>query len=323
MTQTNPFLAVYASIVFFLFQIFLYTLAGLSLVQLLCTLVRWKKKPRRWFVCTAMGKTIAGMAFYTMYIYQGDPTSAQQFLITALACLSFSTICAILEKIVWSRSVMQVVNNLISRLLNGVGRVQGVFERIHDFFHRYPYIAIACPIVSLVFGLVIAKGRSETDVAFIMLIFLTLAYCFYLAYALHSCRHLLLLLFVFAGMYTIQVGPLVFVILNKSENSLTEWGFILICYTALWCITALVSEKDPVQLVFKIANTFTTILAIAGNIAVPYWAKRFPEGMVEGYSTDMALMIIFNALILPLVAAGYLAQLTKDIQIYLQSKYTP
>lgn len=321
MIQTNFFLSVYASIVFFVFQLFLYTLSGLSLVQLLCTLVMWKKEPRCWFVCTVMGKTIAGMAFYAMYIYPGDPAAAQRFLITALACLSFSTICAILEKIVWSRSVMQVVNNLICQFLDGTGRVQSVFERMHDFFHNYPRIAIVCPIVSLVLGLVIAKNTPETDAAFIMLIFFTLAYCFYLAYALHSCRHLLVLLFVFAGMYTVQVEPLVFVMLNKKKNSLTEWAFILICYTALWCLTALVSEKDPVHLVFKIANTFTTIFVIGGNIAIPYLAKLFPENIVEGYSTDMALMIVFNALILPLVAAGYLAQLTKDIQIYLQNKY--
>ena len=56
---------------------------------------------------------------------------------------------------------------------------------------------------------------------------------------------------------------------------------------------------------------------------MPYLAKLMPAGAsVDGYTIDTALMIAYNALLLPLVAAGYLAQITQDIYWYLAQKHS-
>ena len=97
---------------------------------------------------------------------------------------------------------------------------------------------------------------------------------------------------------------------------------ILVVYVLLWIFTALIADDEPVQMVFKIVNTFTTLAAIAGNILIPMFSVQVaahPQ-ILPGYDNNTAFTIVFNLFILPLVAAGYMAQLVKDIQIYFIKK---
>lgn len=93
-------------------------------------------------------------------------------------------------------------------------------------------------------------------------------------------------------------------------------------YVFLWIFTALVADYEPVQMVFKITNTFTTLAAIGGNILIPVVSiESLPDTVFwPGYDNATILTIAFNLFILPLVAAGYLAQLVKDLHQYLKTR---
>ena len=148
-----------------------------------------------------------------------------------------------------------------------------------------------------------------------------IAYCVYLAYALRSCRRLLLLLFGFAFLYAWQVAMAIAEFSNSQDG---EFGFfvVVIAYVFLWIFTALVADYEPVQMVFKITNTFTTLAAIGGNILIPVVSiESLPDTVFwPGYDNATILTIAFNLFILPLVAAGYLAQLVKDLHQYLKTR---
>lgn len=99
---------------------------------------------------------------------------------------------------------------------------------------------------------------------------------------------------------------------------------MIIVYVIIWMLTALVAEYEPVQMVFKIVNTFTTLAAILGNILIPVFSVEILpiETLLPGYDNMTVITIGFNMFILPLVAAGYLAQLAKDIYQYLKQHHT-
>lgn len=119
-----------------------------------------------------------------------------------------------------------------------------------------------------------------------------------------------------------SVFPLVKKLIEK--GALAEVGCVRRgkTYVFLWIFTALVADYEPVQMVFKITNTFTTLAAIGGNILIPVVSiESLPDTVFwPGYDNATILTIAFNLFILPLVAAGYLAQLVKDLHQYLKAR---
>lgn len=323
-----------ASVDFFLLRMVLLVLIIRSLVYLGGTVYAKAKSGKRLTAhCQPFFLSTLGAVFLldvcAMTRAAASPAAAYRFVRASATCLLLSALCAILTQMLSAGGVRQAVDSAIDRFMCATETIRGWFEWLHTFFFRHPAIAWSLIVTSLFLGVVGASGLERNAAALWQLLFFFAAYCLYLARSLGSCRRLLLLLGVFAGLYVLQLEPLLRAILSEmpdcSESSeMATWAIILLCYVVLWCMTGLIANKEPARLVFQITNTMTTLLAIAGNIGIPYWAKTLPAGIsVDGYTTDTLLMIAYNALLLPLVAAGYLAQITQDVYWYLAHKYHP
>ena len=324
----------HASVDFFLFRVALLVLTIRSLAHLEGTIYAKAKTGKRLTAhCQPFFLSTLGAVFLldvcAMTRAAASPAAAYRFVCASAACLLLSALCAILTQILSAGGVRQAVDSAIDRFMCATETIRDWFEWLHTFFFRHPAIAWMLIGTSLFLGFAGASGLERNVAGLWQLFFFFVAYCLYLARSLDSCRRLLLLLGVFAGLYVIQLKPLLGVILSEMPESsespeMTTWAIILLCYVALWCMTGLIAHKEPARLVFQITNTMTTLLAIAGNIGMPYLAKLMPAGAsVDGYTIDTALMIAYNALLLPLVAAGYLAQITQDIYWYLIQKHSP
>ena len=242
------------------------------------------------------------------------------YLHRAAFTLLFCTVCSILKDILRYGGVRYLIDNFIDGFLNFVDNTKSIFEEVGNFFLLHPAVMYIALFLWGIGTSLVAQEYSESNRILIYTLAGFLAYCVYLSYALHSCRRLLLLLCVFALIYAFQVA-LVIIKFSQLPNGFSFWIAIIV-YVLLWMLTALVAEYEPVQMVFKIVNTFTTLAAILGNILIPVCSVEMlsVEPFLPGYDNTTAVTIIFNTFILPLVAAGYVAQLIKDIYQYLKRK---
>jgi len=251
-----------------------------------------------------------------------------EFLTHVGLTLLFCAVCSILEEIIRQRSVRHILDDWIDNFLEKAETWKDDFEKIGKILNRHPTLTQIFSFFLLLVGCMIFSSLPRNEGLIFLLLFSLLGYCLYLAYALHSCRRLFLLLVVFSFVYALQAAATVMELYKESDTSpsgdLNFW-IVLIVYVLLWMFTAIVAEDEPVQMVFKIVNTFTTLIAIAGNILIPICteAKFMPTQILDGYDNDKIVTVAFNLAILPLVAAGYLAQLTKDIQLYLKKRKRP
>lgn len=244
-----------------------------------------------------------------------------EYLCQAVSTLFFCMVCSILEWILRYGGVRRMIDDLIEYFLVTVERARSFFQKICEF------LCLHTALMYLVLGFLfvgtplLTQSQSRANSMLIYTLAGFIAYCVYLAYALRSCRRLLLLLFGFAFLYAWQVAMAIAEFSNSQDG---EFGFfvVVIAYVFLWIFTALVADYEPVQMVFKITNTFTTLAAIGGNILIPVVSiESLPDTVFwPGYDNATILTIAFNLFILPLVAAGYLAQLVKDLHQYLKAR---
>ena len=251
------------------------------------------------------------------------PGGYQKYLLEAGLALIICVSCTILEKVLQQRSIRRMLDQAIDRFLEVTGRWEMWFETAGKFFCAHKFLMALFSMLLLGIGLWIPQVHASLEGSLAATVCMFLAYCVYLSYALHSCRRLFLLLFAFAWSYTLQVQATLKMLLAQAKSAgegASELIVIVVVYTALWLFTAIVAEDEPVQMVFKIVNTFTTIVALLGNIliSVLLTESHIDEIMVSGYSNEAVLKIAFNISILPLVVAGYLAQLIKDFQILIK-----
>lgn len=244
------------------------------------------------------------------------------YLHRAAFILLFCTVCSILKDILQYGGVRYLIDNFIDGFLSFVDNVKSIFEEVGNFFLLHPTVMYITLFLWGVGTSLVAQEYSESNRILIYNLTGFLAYCVYLSYALHSCRRLLLLLCVFALIYAIQVS-LTIIEFSHLPNGIS-FLITIIVYVIIWMFTALVAEYEPVQMVFKIVNTFTTLAAILGNILIPVFSVEILpiETLLPGYDNMTVITIGFNMFILPLVAAGYLAQLAKDIYQYLKQHHT-
>lgn len=244
------------------------------------------------------------------------------YLRHAAVILLFCIACFILKEILRYGEVRYLIDNFIESFLNLVDNAKSIFEKAGKFFLFHSTVMYITLWLWGVGTSLVAQEYSESNRILIYTLAGFLAYCVYLSYALHSCRRLLLLLCVFALIYALQVS-LTIIEFSHLPNGIS-FLIVTIVYVIIWMFTALIAEYEPVQMVFKIVNTFTTLAAILGNILIPVFSVEiFPvETLLPGYDNTTVITIGFNMFILPLVAAGYLAQLAKDIYQYLKQHHT-
>ena len=244
------------------------------------------------------------------------------YLHQAAFALLFCTVCSILKDILRYGGVRHLIDNFIDGFLNFVDNAKSIFEKAGNFFLLHPTVMYIALFLLGAGTALVAQEYSESTRILIYTLAGFLAYCVYLSYALHSCRRLLLLLCVFALIYAIQVSLTIIEFSHLPDG--ISFLIMTIVYVIIWMFTALVAEYEPAQMVFKIVNTFTTLAAILGNILIPVFSvELLPiETLLPGYDNTTVITIGFNMFILPLVAAGYLAQLAKDIYQYLKQHHT-
>lgn len=249
----------------------------------------------------------------------------QRYIADAFGALIFFLACYILEKILSARGIKAAMDQCKTTTLQTIEQLRNGFNRVGAVFRVHKFLTYLSTLLLSILSGSILRFSSEPEAMICSAATLIAAYFLYLAYAMHSCRRLLLLLLLFSSAYASQLGGIIFTALCSlayvQENDLLLL-LVLLCYIVLWCFAALISDDDAAQLAFKIVNTFTTLAAIAGNIFIPFLAPSSEQLGIfyEGYSNQDFFTIGFNLFILPLVAAGYLATLTKDAQIYLRKK---
>lgn len=269
-------------------------------------------------------RSVTFLTLFALHCELNGFLDISEYLRQAVLTLFFCTTCSILEGIFRYGGVRHMIDNLIEYFLGIVDSAKYFFEKLGRFLCIHTTFMNVALVFLFVVASLLAQDHSETIRILIYTLAGFIAYCIYLAYALHSCRRLLLLLFVFAFLYALQVA-LAIEEFSNSQNGNFSFGIVVIAYVFLWIFTALVAEYEPAQMVFKIANTFTTLAAIAGNIFIPVLSiEQFSDKpFFPGYDNTTTLTIAFNLFILPLVSAGYLAQLAKDLYQYLKKKTVP
>lgn len=249
----------------------------------------------------------------------------RSFLIHSGLTLLFCALCFILENIIRQGGIQRAMDEIISQFLEKINVSRNFFQLLGDFLQKHRGLTYALMLLPLLIGSLISGSMPTAEGVVFISLSLLIGYCSYLAYALHSCRRLILLLIVFSFVYAMQVAATVEHVYKNSATPQTNDSLliiILVVYVLLWIFTALIADDEPVQMVFKIVNTFTTLAAIAGNILIPMFSVQiadYPQILPE-YDNNTVFNIVFNLFILPLVAAGYMAQLAKDIQIYFTKK---
>lgn len=249
----------------------------------------------------------------------------RSFLIHSGLTLLFCALCFILENIIRQGGIQRAMDEIISQFLEKINISRNFFQLLGDFLQKHRGLTYALMLLPLLIGSLISGSMPTAEGVVFISLSLLIGYCSYLAYALHSCRRLILLLIVFSFVYAMQVAATVEHVYKNSAAPQTNDSLliiILVVYVLLWIFTALIADDEPVQMVFKIVNTFTTLAAIAGNILIPMFSVQiadYPQILPE-YDNNTVFNIVFNLFILPLVAAGYMAQLAKDIQIYFTKK---
>jgi hypothetical protein len=162
---------------------------------------------------------------------------------------------------------------------------------------------------------------------FIGFILLLVAYYFFLSTSYFSCRRFLLCLLINGTVSGCLLAFYVSRALHAVSVDCSE-VFVYILYTLAivfaWCSASLVADDAPAKLALGIVNTLLTIAAILINIAAVYTAtfmKELAIGSIYANSPfDVLSILLFNLAELPFVAAGYLALLAKDMQMYWKKK---
>lgn len=299
-------------------------LYGLHFLIALCNYIRRKPLPSALSFWKA--PYIALLLCISAYVCSAESRNGLYlfFLRTCLSLL-FCAACYILENIVRFGGVEKAMLDMVMQFLKAIDICKSFLETVGAFLQKHGRVVYWLLVLLTIISLVLFGERSFVGSVLYTSLWLTLGYFLYLAYALHSCRRLMLLLLGFSFVYAIQVaGLLGYVARNAGFGQTDDFLLLLVLlvYVLLWIFTALVAEDEPVQLVFKITNTFTTLAAIVGNILIPIILSEVVGNapIVPGYDNNTSLSIVFNLFILPLVAAGYLAQLAKDVQVYLKNR---
>lgn len=249
----------------------------------------------------------------------------QAYIRDVLFTLLFCAACSILEKILSARGFKSAMDRCVLATLKKIEQLQQNYEIIGSVLRKHKLLTYFGSLLLLLLSRIIFFLSYEPEAMIGSAAVLVVAYCLYLAYAIHSCRCLLILFMGFSWVYALQLESIISSTLwpvEHSQGSEPVIPLVFMCYTLLWCFSALIADDDSVQMALKIVNTMTTLAAIIGNICIPLLAvqSEWFGTFFDGFDNETILMIGFNLFILPLVAAGYLAALMKDAQIYLRKK---
>ena len=204
-------------------------------------------------------------------------------------------------------SVMRKINTIRESLLKIEGTWKGIPPKIQaTIFLIGIFIFIATNysvfniITLFIFGIVVTVN--------------------YICKALHSCKCLLGCWFMYGFFFSVgatNVATMLDVAIQFPE---IFYIIAVLPFVITWIFLALLADDDVAKLAGNIMNTITTILLLIINVVYIH-VTTLPDASSFTIWLSTGLQQLSMLCLLPIVAAGYLSVLFKDIQIYWRKKY--
>lgn len=155
-----------------------------------------------------------------------------EYLCQAVSTLFFCMACSILEWILRYGGVCRMIDDLIEYFLVTVERARSFFQKISEFLCLHTALMYLVLAFLFVGTPLLAQSQSGANSMLVYTLAGFIAYCVYLAYALRSCRRLLLLLFGFAFLYAWQVAMAIAEFSNYQDGE-----FVFFCCGNCICLS--------------------------------------------------------------------------------------
>ncbi|MEG1926057.1 MAG: hypothetical protein RR415_09950 [Ruthenibacterium sp.] len=259
---------------------------------------------------------IWGILFY-YYSPLRETTSWNVFII---ACTALAISCIIRLKLKFPKGATYYMKEFIknaARITDTIGNmVSDITKKIN--MPDWCKSIVNFTILTAIFLLILFYGNIATTALCIVLLFVLSA--INLHSALHSCSGLLAYWFcdcLAIAVFLVAQGLKV----TWIDVSLHKYAYIvfILFYALLWITSTLIADDDPAKLASSIINTMVAIITVIANILLEIYSENIAalfasEGHMNG--VEVLLPTAINMMLLPILAAGLLASLAKEVQIY-------
>ena len=228
-----------------------------------------------------------------------------------------SVLCTVSWFFGWCSSLFYVIlRDRMSKNLSWKGYVSHMLERFFTLFLRCRYFirqsfqTFRTPlIVALVVAVVIVTAVNLTHLAnctvWLAVLVLLLLIVLHFPAALYSCRALFLAL---AAFLTVSLGTMLLIVNGMGSFTDAYIGGLLILLL-LWMLIGGLADYEVAKMSSEIMNTITTLAVLVINVLTGW------------LGIDAKLQFAVNVAVLPLVAAGYLTAILKEMQAYWEKRY--
>lgn len=234
-----------------------------------------------------------------------------------IGCWLLTCVCVILqEKISSKKSWIKYLEDEMKRFFQLFDTVRSFLLWIENKTKRYAsalsWLIFIFGIVWMLFLLSGAKDHPEVLPAASILCVIAVVLAGACA-ALHSCRKLLRFWFIHGLLFSIGVSSVLPICARGEVRQIIAYGAFVVMFSLFWITIAGAADDDVGKMAACIVNTGTTILLIVINVLANWgieadmWLWKEVLEILQYYSI---------VAMLPLVVAGYLAGLLKELQIY-------
>lgn len=241
--------------------------------------------------------------------------------------LFFLLFAGIINKIILAGGIFKVMYNLVVQFFAFVSFLKEILIKTNTFLLQKN---IERKLTVFFFFFYIIATLIPTSIGLLLLISILLLLLYTLRFAhdaLFSVRKLLL----FWGLSSILLIPLSLFIskqlISTEQNPvfifIITYALFLFIFISWWIYTACMAEDDIAKLALSFINAITTILTIIANIIFVYvqlYMQQLTPNEELANIAYGALVVGFNMIVLPVLAASLLASFVKDLQIYCEKK---
>lgn len=298
---------------------------GFGILNIACLIimkVTHEKIPRIW----EMGFTVCGTIFLpaTMPVRTDFEKMLYEINKSYLfaACLCWILYVILYMVLTYRKGVVRRMLNLIVSVIYCVfGWIESLRVWIEQRrFARPPLLSVLALIIAVVtayFSTVYPQKQT------LLISIAVLAILWFIAMELceniFSCRGLLKFWFGYGFVSAVLIVVSAEQI-RKQTNSTVLYFIFIFCYIIIWTLTALLGDDAAVKMALLIVNTLTTISTVVLNIVLILFAQSLDAQIMQTAHVEIKsynqIAIAANMVLLPFFAAGFLASLGKEMQIY-------